>query len=1305
MLGFFRPFLSFLLTIALCLPQLISAQNTGLSFDHLGLANGLSQSSVNCILQDNAGFLWVGTQDGLNRYDGVSFKVFKHNRKDSTSIHDNFIHTLWQDPMGRIWIGTNSGIDIFNPRDEKFYALRFPDSGKDVSPPSVSDFLLWTKSLVFCATDRGLFQVNLDSLEKINPRILRSVVKYLDIPEVGNSIQMIQSAGNSSLWMATTDKGLQLYKPSSNKLLPLPDFLSPRFSDLPIKSILAENNGVLWIGTDEGLFLAEIPKNSLKHFTTQPGNSRSLSGNGIRKIFRDQRGKLWIGTLSGLNLYRPQTGSFSRILSSPFNDRSIAGNKVYSFLEDYAGTLWIGTEAGLNKFDRIQNNFNLLLQKNDLPSPLLSNNVWSMLELENGNLIVGTDDGLNWIKRENQSYEFFSVPFQPSSVYAICKDKAGEIWLGTSRGLCKFNSNSQKIIPFNASKELLLFLENTVVQSIWEDERQRLWIGTKNGLVILDVDRKFHQRVTGPGSTGVLPHPSVRQVFADASKTIWMASGGGLVELLNYKNGELKIPDTLLFRTYKHQPGNEKSLSNDHILSIAQIKSGELWIGTYGGGLNRFDQNSGKFDSYLEDNGLSNNVVYGILPGKEDALWLSTNFGLSKFSISSGVFRNYYQNNGLQSNEFNVGAWFRSSTGELFFGGMNGINAFDPANIIVNNTAPKICFTALSVFNKELKPGTDQPLQKSIQFADTVVLSYKQNYFTLDFAALHFSSPMNNRYQYILEGFDEEWTEVRGKGQAVFTGLPAGEYVFKVKASNSDGVWNKQEETLVIIITPPFWQTLGFRIIALILFVSLLFYYYKKRINRVVSQKRILERQIRERTSKIMLQKEEIEKQKELIEEEQKKSESLLRNMLPMEMAEELKNKGKASARSYSMASVMFTDFKGFTKIAQKLRPKELVEKLDICFGKFDEIIEKYNIEKIKTIGDSYMCAGGIPIRNKSNPIDIVLAGLEIQHFVREFQKQNADPDIIWELRIGINTGELIAGVIGKKRLAYDIWGDTVNIAARLEAYGEIGKVNISQSTYEFVKEFFVCKRRGKIEVKYKAEIDMYFVERIKPELSADEDGMIPNDLFQERLSTLLSERFNFRKSEQRILKLLTDNLPEGLYYHGIHHTLDVTQAAERIARHEGVDGEELFLLKTAALFHDAGFIHEYNKNEHLGVTMAKEILPNYGYTDKQLKIIEGLILATEIPQTPHNLLEMIMCDADLDYLGRDDFYEISDSLKNELIKFGKISGDRQWDQMQISFLEKHQYFTKSSIEVRQPEKLKRIEEIKARLIENRYDN
>ena len=466
------------------------------------------------------------------------------------------------------------------------------------------------------------------------------------------------------------------------------------------------------------------------------------------------------------------------------------------------------------------------------------------------------------------------------------------------------------------------------------------------------------------------------------------------------------------------------------------------------------------------------------------------------------------------------------------------------------------------------------------------------------------------------------------------------------------------------------------------------------------SQKDLLEAQVKQRTIEIIKQKEQVEKQKKMLEEEKEKSEKLLLNILPREMADELKNKGKAKARQYRNATVMFTDFKGFSKHTESYSPQDLVAELDSYFIKFDEIANKYNVEKIKTIGDAYMAAGGVPIRNKSHAIDTTLAALEIQRAIQELnkakEKAGATP---WEIRIGLHSGGLIAGVVGIKRLAYDIWGDTVNIAAGMEAGGEVNKVNVSESTYEAIAEFFVTEYRGRKEIKHKGEIDMYFVHSIKPELSEDEDGITPNESFWHYVNLKLYSNINYRNAEKYIVKRLKADLPDGLHYHGIHHTMDVCEAVERLAIWEGITGEELYLLKTAALFHDAGFIHSYESNEPIGAQLAKEMLPNFGYTDDQIELIIKLIEATKIPHNPQTHLEKMMCDADLDYLGRKDFFPIADTLKQELVEFGKIKGtEENWIEMNINFLSAHKYFTKSAQERRDPEKEKRIEELKEKL-------
>lgn len=489
--------------------------------------------------------------------------------------------------------------------------------------------------------------------------------------------------------------------------------------------------------------------------------------------------------------------------------------------------------------------------------------------------------------------------------------------------------------------------------------------------------------------------------------------------------------------------------------------------------------------------------------------------------------------------------------------------------------------------------------------------------------------------------------------------------------------------------------------IATILVVMLgLYLLYKNRIVRVQKQKDLLESQVKQRTIEIIKQKEQVEKQKRMLEQEKAKTEKLLLNILPREMADELKNKGKAKARKYRSSTVMFTDFKGFTKWAEFYKPEELVAELDSYFIKFDEIVNKYNVEKIKTIGDAYMAAGGVPIRNKSNAIDTTLAALEIQRVMQEIKQQKeALGHKSWELRIGLHSGALIAGVVGIKRFAYDIWGDTVNVAAHMESSGEVGMVNVSETTYEAISEFFITEYRGKVKAKNKGEIDMYFVHGIKEELSENEDKITPNEAFWHYVNLKLYSNINYKNAEKYIIKRLAGDLPQGLHYHGIHHTKDVCEAVERLAIWEGVKGEELYLLKTAALYHDAGFIDSYESNEPIGANLAKEMLPNFGYTEEQIKQVIELIEATKMPQNPKTHLEQIMCDSDLDYLGRRDFYPIAETLRKELIEFGKLEDNpMQWAEMNIGFLSGHKYFTKSSQTRRQPEKEKRITELKEKL-------
>lgn len=405
-----------------------------------------------------------------------------------------------------------------------------------------------------------------------------------------------------------------------------------------------------------------------------------------------------------------------------------------------------------------------------------------------------------------------------------------------------------------------------------------------------------------------------------------------------------------------------------------------------------------------------------------------------------------------------------------------------------------------------------------------------------------------------------------------------------------------------------------------------------------------------------------VEERTQELTKEKRKSDELLLNILPEETAAELKLNGVATPHHYKQVTVLFSDFQSFTKSASQISPQVLIQTLNECFSAFDDIIERNNLEKIKTIGDAYMCAGGLPIENDTNAENSVSAAIELCHWIKNWNNKRLEKGLdAWEIRVGVHTGELIAGVVGKKKFAYDVWGDTVNLASRMESNGEVGKVNISTSTYELVKDKFSCNYRGKIPVKGKEVTDMYFVETI-----------------------------NFPQLQKFILSKLRNELPRNLFYHSVYHTEDVFRATIQIAKQESIDSKSLLLLKTAVLFHDLGFINVTTGHEALACDIAKKILPDYGYTSNDIEKITGMIMATKIPQSPKNKLEEIICDADLDYLGRDDYETISKNLFKEMDQNIKMD-EKQWLKLQIDFLEQHQYFTSTSIENRSQKKQKRL--------------
>jgi class 3 adenylate cyclase len=454
-----------------------------------------------------------------------------------------------------------------------------------------------------------------------------------------------------------------------------------------------------------------------------------------------------------------------------------------------------------------------------------------------------------------------------------------------------------------------------------------------------------------------------------------------------------------------------------------------------------------------------------------------------------------------------------------------------------------------------------------------------------------------------------------------------------------------------------------------------------KRIARLAKQNQELEGQIKN-----------LEKLNEKLIRDNQKIKALYEKVSPDGLKEVGEGEKKEKSLKFNMATVLFADIHGFSKKVEGMDSSSVMDELDEIIVEFEAIVARFKIERIKTIGDTYMCAGGIPVKNITNPVDVVMAAIEMKNFLEKFEiRRRGENNRIWELKIGIHSGPVTAAISGRKKINYDIKGDTVNTASRIEGVSDSGMILISVMTYELVKEFFSCEYFGKLPVKYKDDLQMYKVKGLKPEFSINDEGVIPNESFRIKFGLI-----QFTDIQEIILDKLEMDLPGYLFYHNVKHTVDVVTEVELIGWAEGCSDEEILLLKTAALFHDAGHTIAYDNHEYFGTEIAKEMLPKFNYNTDQIEQICSLIMSTKLPPKPTNLLENIMCDSDLDYLGRSDFIPVSNTLYEELKAQNKMGSLNDWNKMQVKFISGHQYFTKTARSLREVNKQLQIERIQS---------
>lgn len=1272
-------------------------------FRNFNINDGLSQSSVTAVVQDENNALWVGTQDGLNRFDGTKFEVFTADQTEG--LESAYIKCATIDRKGNLWFGTNNGLTLYDRETERFTTY-FARKGEAIQ---VEDLALGKNGHLWIASsENGLYRFNTETFKFKSFRSQVSSRKTTRVSTTKDGIVIVATAGG----------GLYFYNSEEDKGTELSSYHTP-FS--AVNRLIVQGRNEVLVATNNGVFTVDIEQKTIEE--KFPKLTRKYGEVAVSDVYNYVDFGWVIGTKNQGVYVIYNDGEIHQSTEDIFQKTSILTNAINLIFRDNSGYLWIASQRGLSVFDPKNEGFLGVGASGNEDSGIPTPSVWSFAESPSSQyMYIGTDNGISRYDSKTGKFRQFyraektkkfineiSVlgiyPVSDQLILAACTDGAFELSVNAEGyAYQKIKYSSKEMEQLHQRSYSIIHLENS-----------KYVITTVEGVLIYDIASKEMQELThdsrDPKNT--ISPGICRLAFKDKNGRIWLTTSTGGLNVMRKKEGVWGI------QPYAYN-AKIKAVTKEYITSIYHGKNGNFWLGTFGSGLLKWNEKTKKLEVYSQKNGLPNDVIYGVLCDQKDHLWLSTNKGLSQFNPTTKYTRNFTEVHGLMSNEFNTGAYYLSSTGKMYFGGIFGYNFFNPIDLSRPKDAISVQFTKFKLENDWLKPAPNTILTSPISDMEEIKLSYQKRSFTLHFQPSDLSHPELVNYKYILEGSDEGEILLGTNNEIHFNALAPGKYVLKVYARMNDGPWSTYPATLSINVAAPFWQRLWFWVVLLLISAIVIRWFVRRRIDSARREQVRLEMKIHDRTREIQEQNIKIDQQRQKIEEEKDKvvrqqkllqiekdkTEKLLQNVIPASTAEELKKRGKARARAYTKVSVLFTDFVGFTKISDRMKPTELVKKLDVYFTKFDEIIVNNNLEKIKTIGDAYMCAGGVPVRNNTNPIDTCLAALQIQAYMEKRKNDAiANGREYWELRLGINTGEVTAGVIGSKRLAYDIWGATVNQAQRMEMLGEPGKITISGSTFNFIEPYFECTFKGKAQSKSRGLIDMYTVDRIKPELSVRGEGILPNDRFNQIVNLHLYSSINYYKAERHIMQLLEQRLSKNLHYHSIAHTKDVVTAVERIALLEGVTDEGLFLLKSAATYHDAGFIEQYDKNEPIGVRLAGEILPKYGYTDTHIERIKELIFVTEIPHKPKNRLEEIICDADLDYLGRDDFHEIADKLRLELKEHGKIDSDRQWDEIQVQFLKKHKYFTKTAIKTRRKKKKENLKEVQERLARNKYDD
>ncbi len=862
------------------LAAMASDQHSPMRFEQIDRDDGLSQSNVFSIFQDSRGLMWFATESGLNRYDGYDFEVFKRQRGNAEALVSDYLYDIVEDASGYLWIASNGGgLARMDPQEKTFKTYRHdPTLSKTIASNVIRKLLVDRDGTIWLGTmGAGVDRFDPEKEVTTHYQFANADAPNQEVNEVfalhRDSSGRLLIGTNHGLLRLDTDSGsIDHYVNSVDD--------NESISGNKVRTIVEDSYGILWIGTyASGLNRFDPDTGAFKRFRHDVNDAESLSGDRVTSLYEDSDGRLWVGTYSGLNLLNRRENSFSRFSHDNQDMTSLADNAVTAIFEDRTGLMWFGTRnQGLSKWNprswHLGHNEASKLTKSGEAQP----NVTSFVEDASGLLWIGTfGDGVHAVDRaRNITKTYRHTPDDPHSIsddriMSLMQDRAGDIWIGTmTGGLNRLNPETGDNTVFKNDSQDAESLSANGIMALFEDSKGFVWAGTYGGGASRYNRRtgKFTRYLPSTDDSSSISSNRVRAFAEDRSGKIWMGTDAGGLNLFD--------PETETFEHFRHDPQNAATLADDTVYALTVDAAGTVWVGTQGGGLDRIkgtasDPSRITFTNVSEADGLSNNVIYGMQVDDAGTIWLSTSYGIGRYSPSTGEVRNLHRKDGLQAEEFNSGAHYKSQSGELFFGGPNGFNAFQPADVTPSKSIPPVIMTGMFIGNDKLRsdvPGDDD---------DGIDISYTDDVVSFEFAALDYTDSKQNQYRYKLEGFDKEWIELGNRRRITYTDLNDGQYLLRVQAANADGVWNEAGISIPVGVSPApwdsWWAYLGYLAMGIQISV-LLWLGHRRKVRREEEYSTRLESEVRERTERL------VESNQKLIELNQTLQESSLSDPL-----------------------------------------------------------------------------------------------------------------------------------------------------------------------------------------------------------------------------------------------------------------------------------------------------------------------------------------------------------------------------------------------------------------------------------------